>query len=118
MTGRELKKCHKTLVSLRSSLLAKMKSLDTLAAEHHFGEGDIADRALGSYVQEMQLFRSQWNSQRLSMIEDALDRIDRNTYGRCEECGGPIRGKRLAAVPWARLCLDCKQEEEASRLTN
>jgi DnaK suppressor protein len=68
-------------------------------------------------VQEMQLFRSQWNFQRLSMIEDALDRIDRQTYGRCEGCGGPIREKRLAAVPWARLCLACKQEEEASRLT-
>ena len=117
MTGRDLKRCHKTLVSLRSSLLAKMKNLDTLTEELQFSEGDMADRALGSYVQEMQLYRSQWNFQRLSMVEEALDRIDRQTYGKCEECGEPIRGKRLAAVPWARLCLPCKTEEEQARLS-
>jgi len=117
MTGRDLKRCHKTLVSLRSSLLAKMKNLDTLTEELQFSEGDMADRALGSYVQEMQLYRSQWNFQRLSMVEEALDRIDRQTYGVCEECGEPIRGKRLAAIPWARLCLACKTEEEQARLS-
>ncbi|HWA25541.1 MAG TPA: TraR/DksA C4-type zinc finger protein [Lacunisphaera sp.] len=39
----------------------------------------------------------------LREILDALDRIDRGTYGRCEATGETIPAVRLRAVPWTRF---------------
>lgn len=45
-------------------------------------------------------------------IDDALSRIDAGTYGTCIRCGQPIPDERLAAVPYAVLCVSCKRDEE------
>jgi DnaK suppressor protein len=45
-------------------------------------------------------------------IDAALTRIEEGTYGTCARCGGTIPEERLAAVPYATLCLDCKRIEE------
>ncbi len=43
-------------------------------------------------------------------VERALDKIDRGTYGVCERCGRQISIERLEALPWAVLCISCKQQ--------
>ncbi len=45
-------------------------------------------------------------------IDAALGRIDAGTYGICVRCGKSIPDERLAAVPYAVLCVSCKQDEE------
>jgi DnaK suppressor protein len=40
-------------------------------------------------------------------IDDALQKFDNGTYGRCERCGEPIAEARLEAMPAARLCITC-----------
>ena len=42
-------------------------------------------------------------------VERALAKMDAETYGTCERCGNPIGTERLEALPWAVLCIDCKQ---------
>lgn len=49
----------------------------------------------------------------LSKIENALQKIEDDTYGECEGCGDDIGTKRLLARPTATLCLECKREKEA-----
>ncbi len=41
-------------------------------------------------------------------IDDALAKIERGTYGLCENCGEVIPAARLEALPYARLCVACK----------
>lgn len=41
--------------------------------------------------------------------ERALAKMDAGTYGDCERCGRTISPERLEALPWALLCIDCKQ---------
>ncbi len=48
----------------------------------------------------------------LSKIDEAFARIDNGSYGRCEECDGPIGVERLKARPVTTLCIDCKSEQE------
>lgn len=49
------------------------------------------------------------SSQRaLSQVTDALERMDRGTYGRCESCGSAIPAERLEALPHARSCASCR----------
>jgi DnaK suppressor protein len=48
----------------------------------------------------------------LEDIDEALANIEKGRYGKCEECGGDISVKRLEAVPYARLCVQCKAKLE------
>lgn len=43
-------------------------------------------------------------------VDRALEKFDRGVYGICERCGRPIGIERLEALPWAELCIACKQE--------
>lgn len=45
-------------------------------------------------------------------VERALSKMDGGTYGICERCGQPITVERLEALPWAVLCIDCKQQAD------
>lgn len=45
-------------------------------------------------------------------IDDALEKIKRNSYGICELCGGQIDPERLEVVPAAKNCINCEISEE------
>lgn len=42
-----------------------------------------------------------------------LRRIEQGTFGRCTNCGGDINRRRLDAVPWTPLCIECQRSGEA-----
>jgi DnaK suppressor protein len=45
----------------------------------------------------------------LRLARAALSRIRDGSFGTCQECEGEIHPKRLAAMPWAVLCLRCQE---------
>jgi RNA polymerase-binding protein DksA len=45
-------------------------------------------------------------------VDEALDHIEDGTYGTCDMCGERIQEERLKALPYANLCIKCKQKEE------
>lgn len=55
------------------------------------------------------------DKQRLILL--ALERSARGTLGSCEECGEDISPKRLVAIPWADLCIQCKEDAEQKKTT-
>jgi DnaK suppressor protein len=50
----------------------------------------------------------------LRWVDRALGKLEGGGYGLCERCGRPIAPERLEALPWAILCIRCKQEGERS----
>ena len=54
----------------------------------------------------------------LNQVEAGLERIEKGTYGVCQQCGREIGTERLEAVPYAARCIDCArgQQEEDERL--
>lgn len=52
----------------------------------------------------------------IGMIDAALHRIKYGTFGECDVCGKPIPLARLKALPFAMLCMRCRQEEERGDL--
>ena len=44
---------------------------------------------------------------RLKEIRDALEKLDREEFGLCEECGKEISEKRLEYSPTATQCMEC-----------
>ena len=52
------------------------------------------------------------DSNRLQMINNALDRIKQGTYGRCLVCKEEIPEERLEAIPYAFMCINCQSRNE------
>jgi DnaK suppressor protein len=77
---------------------------------------DIADRAASSYNKEFLFHQSNNDRQLLQMVENALDRIRKGSFGECISCGKEINPKRLEAVPWTRHCIECQEKLEKGML--
>ena len=75
---------------------------------------DIGDKAESSYTKEFLLSLSDTERKQLFLIDEALKRLKTGHFGVCEECGKNISKKRLNALPWAPLCIECRQKEEAA----
>ena len=46
-------------------------------------------------------------AEEIRAIEGALRRIEAGTYGVCSRCGGEVSARRLAALPYTDLCVEC-----------
>jgi len=55
------------------------------------------------------------NRQTLDRLHNALDRIDRGTYGVCTRCAKEIPMERLELVPEALICVPCAEKKSAGR---
>jgi DnaK suppressor protein len=76
-------------------------------------QGDLADQASGNNEVHIQLKLKQTDAKILQAIEEALLRIEKGTYGICRDCGEPIAPARLNAIPWTRVCITCKEKQNA-----
>ena len=81
--------------------------------ENNTRQGDMADQASGNNEVHIQLKLKQTDAKILRAIEEALVKIDKGTYGVCRDCGEPIAEARLRAIPWARVCIKCKEKQSA-----
>ena len=76
-------------------------------------QGDMADQASGNNEVHIQLKLKQTDAKILQAIEEALYRMEKGTYGVCRDCGEPIADARLNAIPWTRVCIACKEKQNA-----
>ena len=116
----------------RQQLLARRGRLDGhvshLAGEamHKDGEATggnlshvplhMADLGTDNYERENTLRLLANEGRLLEEINAALERIQQGTFGRCEECGGPIAPReRLKELPFTRYCVACAQKLDRKR---
>ena len=78
--------------------------------------GDMIDQAMNDREKQLILKLKGRQSFFIKNVEAALDKIDKGTFGICEDCGADIGPKRLLARPTATLCISCKEEEESKEL--
>ncbi len=80
--------------------------------------GDDIDHATEDRNRELFQLMCERDQIKLEQIQKALDAIDQKTYGVCEDCGDKISKKRLIALPFTKLCIECKSEEERTKGIN
>ncbi len=73
---------------------------------------DSGDQALVDLEREMGISLQEMRNRERQLIDDALDSLDEGTYGMCADCGEEISEKRLHALPFARLCVECQSKRE------
>ena len=74
---------------------------------------DLADQASESYRKEFLYSLSDGERATLLQVEEALRRMDEGTYDKCRSCEQQIPLVRLKAIPWASLCIECQEQQEA-----
>ena len=72
----------------------------------------MADMASDDYERDFSLGRATEEHNVLYLIDEAIKRVEEGTYGRCLQCGKAIAKKRLKAIPYSELCIDCKKKNE------
>ena len=73
---------------------------------------DVGDQALMDLERELGISLMEMRNRRRQSIDEALMRLHEGTYGICAECGVEISEKRLHAVPFAKLCVECQSRAE------
>jgi len=104
---------YEALLELRDHLVDQMRQLSgaSLTSNRQPGE-ELADVGSDNFSQEMGLTLLNADDQRFSLIQDALQRIKEGSYGSCIDCGTEIPKGRLKAIPYAKLCIHCKEIRE------
>src|SRR5579862_1070118 len=82
------------------------RSLDTDGAQ------DSADWCVVNMSKESLFEQSSQRRTILRLIDAALDRMTKGTFGICAACGDEVQARRLQAVPWTQFCLSCQEELE------
>ena len=114
MSKLNLKEIKESLLAERALLVEKLKGNDLSIDDAE--TPDPVDLAVRNYSKNVQLAVSENESKQLALIDQALIRIGDDEYGLCQNCEKDINPKRLAAIPWARYCLDCQEMLEKGLL--
>lgn len=109
-----LKEIKENLVAEREVISRKLNGNDLSIDDSE--TPDPVDLAVINYSKNVQLSLSENESRQLGLVNEAIERIDGDEYGVCQNCEEEINPKRLAAVPWARYCLDCQELREQGLL--
>lgn len=107
-----IKKLLKVKEDLLNEVAAKIKNESNTLK---FEIGDIYDIASNERERELTLMLGDRDREKLAEIEDALVRIESGNYGACDECGEPIGEARLMALPFTKVCIDCKSKDEREK---
>ncbi|HBR58224.1 MAG TPA: molecular chaperone DnaK [Blastocatellia bacterium] len=107
MKDLNLKEMKERLLAEKSLLIDKLKGNDLSIDDSE--TPDPVDLAVRNYSKNVMLAVSENESRQLTLVDEALLRIDDDEFGVCQNCEKPIHPKRLAAIPWARYCIDCQE---------
>lgn len=109
------------LENMKTKLMEQKKTLlDSLADQSEdmknlvktVDSGDEADVAADVIDRQLLTSIGTQDAIRLQQIENALDRINQDKYGRCIKCGKEIPEERLEVLPYALMCIQCASAEE------
>jgi DnaK suppressor protein len=107
MTRNDVDKFRKVLETTVLELDFSTRRREAIAIEH---SADELDRVLRASEREFAVQSLEAVSNKLRESRAALRRIQQGTFGVCQECEGVISPARLAALPWAALCIRCQEE--------
>jgi RNA polymerase-binding protein DksA len=119
LCAKELKEFRELLIKRRAMIHGDVTHMHESALKQTGpGSGELstmpfhmADVGTDNFEHEFVLGIIENEEEELRQIDAALDRIETKAYGTCD-CGKEIPKARLRAMPYAKLCIDCKRDEE------
>jgi RNA polymerase-binding transcription factor DksA len=109
----EWKGYYATLLDLRERLMNQMNGLAKESAEEMASYSlHMADSGTDNFDRDFALSLLSSDQDAIYEIEEALKRIEKNTYGICELTQKPIPKARLDAIPWTRFTVEAQAQLE------
>src|SRR5260370_23585874 len=109
----EWAKFYQNLLELRHRLLNQMSGLAKESAEEMASYSlHMADSGTDNFDRDFALSLLSSDQDAIYEIEEALKRIERETYGICELTGKQIPRARLDAIPWTRFTVEPQAQLE------
>jgi RNA polymerase-binding protein DksA len=124
MKEAELEKYRTLLLKKKNELLDEMGIImdSQISSTIKDATGDIssysyhmADQGTDNMGRELAFMFASKSGRLVYHIDEALQRMEKGTYGKCMVCNKQIRRPRLTAVPHARMCINCKSAEEEKK---
>jgi DnaK suppressor protein len=111
-----MEEIKRLLLAEKAALLAEIRDKSSKKNKTNSDIGDAIDSSVEEQDRELDLLLQDREQSRLKGIENALQRMESDDFGYCDECGENISKKRLLAVPLTRMCINCQSNEERSQL--
>ncbi|OJW62870.1 MAG: RNA polymerase-binding protein DksA [Afipia sp. 64-13] len=112
MNERQREYFREKLLAWKDEILREAKMTLQQLQEENVNHPDLADRASSETDRAIELRARDRQRKLISKIDAAIQRIEDNTYGYCEETGEPISLKRLEARPIATLSVEAQERHE------
>jgi DnaK suppressor protein len=113
MNKKDLVSFKKILIQKKAELLNKTSNAQREAdTDLDTNVGDEIDTASQNSEKEMYFELAANDKITLNAINDALAKIEKGAYGRCECCDYIIPIERLKAISWTRYCIKCQEKAE------
>jgi len=121
LSDKELDEFRQLLLEKRRQLIGMVTGMEQEAMRSSTSSGGqsssmpihMADLGSDTWEQEFTLGLIANERQLLTEIDQALERIDKKTYGLCVATGKPISKARLRAKPWALYCIAYARQQES-----
>lgn len=112
LTGKN-RQYYDLLLKKRDQLIDQIQQLSesSLASNRQAGE-ELADVGSDDFMREVELALASEEERQFLLVQEAIERLHDGSYGQCVDCGGAIGDGRLEAIPYAKLCVDCKTLRE------
>jgi RNA polymerase-binding protein DksA len=124
LSAEDIEKFRELLLAKRHELFGDMNGMqeEALSRSRTDAAGDLssmpihmADIGSDNYEQEFTLDLIDNEKEMVKEIDEALNRIDKGTFGVCEATGKPIGKNRLKLQPWAKYCMDYLRDQESKQ---
>lgn len=103
---------RKMLEDRRTEIHDKLRSIRDAQPTDAAEVRDAEEQSVDDFVRDVDFALMEMKSETLRRIDEALKRLEHGLYGVCEDCSGDIAEARLAAVPFATLCVRCQERVE------
>jgi len=116
---KDKKKHYEALLSLREKVSQQIEfhSSEALSPNQDAGEKNgmsthMADLGSDNFLHDMELAMITSEGNVVEMIDEAIQRLINNEFGKCMDCAAKITQERLEAKPYAMFCINCKSIRE------
>lgn len=114
---KELDRFREILLRKRAELVGDVKTMESEALKGSAGSlshlpQHMAEQGTDNFEQSITLDLAAADRTLIREIDDAIKRIDNNTFGVCEFTHKPINKERLEELPWTRFSIEGARERE------
>jgi len=112
MSKQEILFLRNMLLESRSSILERVRRLAAAWQELEEPAIELEEEAQKASITKPYDKLDENGKIEIEQIDLALIKMSLGDYGSCESCGDDIAPRRLQAIPWARLCVECARDYE------